>query len=470
MNLLKIQNRFIYAKPYEYNIVKGKSNTGKTEALLHRVLNVVNNYAYEEDDKILFVQKENNICDKLIKRYEDIKKNNEYKYISLLTSDNSPEFCTLETLIKKYSNNKIKAKLKDKLNILNEVLKGNKFNKCKKLNLDNAHLILSEIKYMKNHHVYKEEDFMALMGSPLKLRKNSASRKDMFKLYELYNDSLKEKGLQDDEDRVIDAINFIDKGAINKYSHIFIENVEELSKLELEFLCRLYNKKTYGTITLAIDVDKAENIYSELVKKGRVYAKKVFGIHKKIYNFKTDVTVKKVKNILSLPKIEESYEFVDLKHRRDFKFSLEDNGHNLDFINEDKEKYSNDELQELPVFNDIAAGEPILINPSLEDTFKLPKFWIKSGNGKFILKVKGDSMINANINNEDLVVIEQNPSPINGDIVAVNIDGSATLKRLKILKDEVLLLPENPIYSPIKVHKDQEFSILGVALGIIKKR
>ena len=78
-------------------------------------------------------------------------------------------------------------------------------------------------------------------------------------------------------------------------------------------------------------------------------------------------------------------------------------------------------------------------------------------------------MIIANINDGDLVVIEQNQAPNNGDIVAVNIAGSATLKRLKVEKDSVMLLPENEKYEPIIINEMDEFYILGKAIGVIKK-
>ena len=78
-------------------------------------------------------------------------------------------------------------------------------------------------------------------------------------------------------------------------------------------------------------------------------------------------------------------------------------------------------------------------------------------------------MIDANIHNGDLVLIEQNPVPVNGDIVAVNIEGSATLKTLKIEKDKIVLLPQNKNYSPIIITKNEEFYVLGKAIGIISK-
>ena len=469
MKLLNIQNKFIEGKPCKNSIVKGRSNTGKTEAFLHRILNLVNNFAFEKEDKILFVQKEKGLLDKIKSRFNKVKLDNNYKYISLLSSDVEPEFITLNELILKYSNGSALAKQNERLDILKEGIKIGCFKRCNKLNNDNLYLILNEIKYMKNNNIKKAEEFMTLMGGPLKLRKNSPSRAEMFILYSYYNRILKEKGLVDEEDRIrlaIENINKEDSG----YVHLFIDNVEGLSKLELEFLLALYKDKSYGTITLGIDVDKGENIYSELVKKGRVYAKKVFGNNKKIYNFKVDVVEKNNKQVINEEfNIKEKYKFFDLKHRRNFDFSIENTGFEEKILGELDEKYSDDELEQIPVFNNIAAGEPILISPEQQDTFTLPKYWVKGGNKKFILKVKGNSMIKANINDGDLVVIEQTQAPMNGDIVAVNIEGSATLKTLSLTKTTITLLPENDDYEPIVVTPDEEFYILGKAIGVIRK-
>lgn len=469
MKLLNIQNKFIEGKPCKNNIVKGRSNTGKTEAFLHRILNLVNNFAFEKEDKILFVQKEKGLLDKIESRFNKVKFNNNYKYISLLSSDVEPEFITLNELILKYSDGSVLAKQNERLEILKDGIKIGCFKRCNKLNSDNLYLILNEIKYMKNNNIKKAEEFMTLMGGPLKLRKNSPSRAEMFILYSYYNRILKEKGLVDEEDRIRLAIENIRKED-SGYVHLFVDNVEGLSKLELEFLLALYKDKSYGTITLGIDVDKGENIYSELVKKGRVYAKKVFGNNKKIYNFKVDVVEKNNRQAVNEEfNIKEKYKFFDLKHRRNFHFSIENTGFEEKILGELDEKYSDDELEQIPVFNNIAAGEPILISPEQQDTFNLPKYWVKGGNKKFILKVKGNSMIKANINDCDLVVIEQTQAPMNGDIVAVNIEGSATLKTLSLTKTTITLLPENDEYEPIVVTPDEEFYILGKAIGVIRK-
>lgn len=471
MKLLNMQKKFINSKPCEYSILKGNSNTGKSEAILHRALNLVSNFAYEEEDKILFVHKESSVKEKLATRYNEINAKNKYAYMSLLTSDIEPEFSSLSEIVEKYIGKTTLASSKDKMDILKDILFNNRFSKCKKLTESNIFLILNEIKYIKNNSINSEEEYMTLMGAPLKLRKNSLSRVDMYRLFTLYNEKLSRLSLVDEEDRINLAMNFFKEDSSLGYVHIIIDNVEQLSKLELSFLLSLYKKKSYGTITLGIDIDKGENIYSELVKKGRVYAKKVFGSNKKVFNFKVNVLEDK-KNIfenMSNLNIRDNYKFIDLKHRRSFGFAIEHTGYEERILGEHEEKYLENELEAIPVFNNIAAGEPILITPEQEDTFTLPKYWVKGGNKKFILKVKGNSMINANINDGDFVVIEQNNAPVNGDIVAVNIEGNATLKTLKIGKNSVTLMPENEAYEPITVSKDEEFYVLGKAIGVIRK-
>ena len=68
-----------------------------------------------------------------------------------------------------------------------------------------------------------------------------------------------------------------------------------------------------------------------------------------------------------------------------------------------------------------------------------------------------------------IVINNSNYTPVNGDIVAVNIEGSATLKTLKIEKDKIVLLPQNKNYSPIIITKNEEFYVLGNAIGVISK-
>lgn len=459
MELTKIQKKFIESNIFHNTIIKGKKATGKKESLLHRILYLQNNYAFENGDSIVFVDKSKNEINKTIKEFLEIEMKYKFDYYSFLLSKESPKFMTFNNILNIYTSNHKIATLEEINEVVNNSILKIKNNKCKKLNKDNVHLIINEIRYIKNNRIKNEEEYMVLGNTPLKFRKHSNSRKTMYSLFLNYNNELRSKLLLDYEDALTSAINNIDIME-NRPIHLIINNAQEYSKLELEFLMKLRKNKSYGTLTLSIDVDKGENLYSPLVKKGRVCLKKVFNDNKKVFNFKNNIANNEEYNEVE----EKEFTFRNLKHNTDIKFKVLEEKNNIKVENH---IFSNEELELVPVFNNIAAGEPILINPSQEDMFFIPKSWIKGGNKRFILKVQGNSMINAKINDGDYVVIEQNNSPNNGDIVAVNIEGSATLKRLKIDKDKILLMPENEKYKPIILREDSEFYILGKAIGVI---
>lgn len=103
---------------------------------------------------------------------------------------------------------------------------------------------------------------------------------------------------------------------------------------------------------------------------------------------------------------------------------------------------------QVPVLGRIAAGGPILAEQHVEDVFALPKQLVGEGN-HFMLEVHGDSMVDAAICDGDWVVVRQQPTAINGDIVAALLDNEATVKTFKKVSNQVWLLPHNPSYDPI---------------------
>jgi repressor LexA len=119
----------------------------------------------------------------------------------------------------------------------------------------------------------------------------------------------------------------------------------------------------------------------------------------------------------------------------------------------------------VPVIGRIAAGQPILADEAIEDVFPLPKQLV--GNGTlFLLKVVGDSMINAAINDGDWVVVRQQEDAQNSEIVAAMIDGEATVKTFKRAGDHVWLMPANPAYEPID---GDEATILGRVVAVLRR-
>lgn len=171
-------------------------------------------------------------------------------------------------------------------------------------------------------------------------------------------------------------------------------------------------------------------------------------------------------NINMLPTSVEVFEYIDLKFNRSYEF-IRDTRDYKDIVIED----SKDDLEvvAIPVLSEIAAGNPILINDEYNGMFYLPQDWISLTNDTFMLKIKGDSMLKANIDNGDFVVIKSQSTGKNGDIVAVDIDGSATLKRLMMMGGNVLLIPENDNYEPIMM-PSEEVRIVGIAIGIVKNK
>ena len=164
----------------------------------------------------------------------------------------------------------------------------------------------------------------------------------------------------------------------------------------------------------------------------------------------------------------DKFKYINLKHRSEFDFNIDSLSGSKEIYLQDNIVFKEDELKEIPVFNQIAAGNPIEINDEIRESFYLPSGWLERGKDTFILEVKGDSMIDKNIFNGDLVVIKKQHTAYNNDIVAASLDGEATLKILNTNDKYPKLMPANSRYSEINL-SNKEVSILGVAIGIIKQ-
>ena len=119
----------------------------------------------------------------------------------------------------------------------------------------------------------------------------------------------------------------------------------------------------------------------------------------------------------------------------------------------------------VPVLGRIAAGGPILAEQAVEDVFPLPRELVGTGT-LFLLRVVGDSMVDAAIADGDWVVVRQQPNADNGDIVAAMIDGEATVKTYKRRDGHVWLMPHNEAYAPIP---GDEAVVLGRVVTVLRK-
>ena len=119
----------------------------------------------------------------------------------------------------------------------------------------------------------------------------------------------------------------------------------------------------------------------------------------------------------------------------------------------------------IPVVGRIAAGGPILAEEQVTDVFPLPKQLVGDGT-LFLLEVSGDSMVEAAICNGDYVVIRQEQTATNGQIVAALIDGEATVKTFQRKDGQVWLLPPNPAFEPID---GTNATILGKVTAVLRR-
>lgn len=123
------------------------------------------------------------------------------------------------------------------------------------------------------------------------------------------------------------------------------------------------------------------------------------------------------------------------------------------------------EVVNVPVIGTVAAGQPLLAVQNVENYFPVPMEYLPN-NPTFLLKVKGESMINAGIFDGDEVLVEKRSDAKNGDIVVALIDDSATVKTFYREKDYIRLQPENDSMDPIIVKENLE--ILGQVIGVFR--
>ena len=120
------------------------------------------------------------------------------------------------------------------------------------------------------------------------------------------------------------------------------------------------------------------------------------------------------------------------------------------------------EMVNVPMVGRVAAGEPLLAEQNVENYFPIPMEFMPN-NQTFMLRVKGDSMVNAGILDGDQIIVEQTPSAQNGDIVVALLEDSATVKRFYREDGHYRLQPENDYMDPIIVdHVDIQGKVIGL--------
>lgn len=120
---------------------------------------------------------------------------------------------------------------------------------------------------------------------------------------------------------------------------------------------------------------------------------------------------------------------------------------------------------DVPIVGDVAAGTPILAMENIEDTYPLPYDLAEKGE-LFMLRIRGDSMIEAGILEDDLVIVRRQQTAANGEIIVAMVEDSATVKRFYRFSDRIELRPENSTMDPIQV---SDCTILGKVIGLTRR-
>lgn len=129
---------------------------------------------------------------------------------------------------------------------------------------------------------------------------------------------------------------------------------------------------------------------------------------------------------------------------------------------------TDDLLASFPIFLDrVPAGFPSPAADYVEDRINLNSALIKHPESTYMLRVEGNSMIDANINDGDVVIVDSAVTAKEGDIVIASFEGEFTVKKLHL--NPPMLLPMNPTYSPIIISDEQDFQIFGVVTYIIHR-
>ena len=123
------------------------------------------------------------------------------------------------------------------------------------------------------------------------------------------------------------------------------------------------------------------------------------------------------------------------------------------------------EMVQIPIVGRVAAGEPILAEENIEDYYPVPTEYISSNKELFMLKVQGESMVNAGILDGDYVVVEKQPTAENGDMVVALIEDGATVKTFYREEGVIRLQPENDAMEPFIL---EDVTILGKVVAVMR--
>ena len=117
----------------------------------------------------------------------------------------------------------------------------------------------------------------------------------------------------------------------------------------------------------------------------------------------------------------------------------------------------------------VSAGFPSPAEDYIEGSLDLNKYLIKHPAATFFVKVAGNSMIDAGIHPGDILIVDRSIEPTDSKVVIAVVNGDLTVKRIRVIKDKVFLMPENKDYEPLQIEAEMSFEIWGVVTNVIHR-
>lgn len=289
MKLNMEQRRIVELEPNGHMLVKGVAGSGKTTVSVRRIPFLLTRYCHEKDDKVLLVTFNKTLLNYIKYQYNKVEDEENYQSDFFGNENKGVEITTIDSLMYKYfmkyqQSNNTNYRLCDNATQLKAIVQAinmikDKYPTIKMLSPKNSYFLLDEISWIKSCNIDDEETYQNIdrvgrasggKGTPQKLIKNSPLRSAIFELMVKYDLLLENEGLIDFRKMNLLALREAQQAPIDKYTHILIDESQDLTKVQLDFLRCIYNEKRHSSILFV--ADNTQSIYSHSwLGKGRPY-------------------------------------------------------------------------------------------------------------------------------------------------------------------------------------------------------
>lgn len=287
------QRKLVQSEPNGHMLIKGVAGSGKTTVAVFRIPFLLSHYCYEPDDKILLVTYNKTLTNYISHVFNKMDDSSKYEYQSIFGMDESKvEITNIDKIVFEYfleykKKNRINLKIERETRLLYQYLQQciaevkKQYPDVSLIEQKYSSFLMDEIAWIKacdytELEEYMDVDRLGRMSStqgdgPQRIQKRSKTRRAIFELMLRYNDLLRREGKIDFMDMSCFALKQARQNIKKKYTHIIIDESQDLTKIQLEFLTRLYNKKDYSSLMFICDT--AQTIYSQSwLVKGRTYS------------------------------------------------------------------------------------------------------------------------------------------------------------------------------------------------------